>query len=72
MGVTDLDFVKKFTQARFFRWKFYPKERKLRQMPNCDKTAKNMSGQTSKYMFINAAIHLITPINHIYHNNLAE
>ena len=29
--------VKKFTQARFSWWKFYLKERKLRQMSYCDK-----------------------------------
>ena len=38
----DMEFVKKFTQARFFRWKFYPKERKLWQMPNRDKIVQNM------------------------------
>ena len=41
----DLEIVKKFTQARFYRVKFYPKERKLQQMPNCDKTAKNRDRQ---------------------------
>ena len=31
---TDLELVKKCTQARFFRWNSYPKERKLQQINN--------------------------------------
>ena len=36
----DLEFVKKLTHARFLRIKFYLKERKLRQMANCEKNSK--------------------------------
>ena len=41
-------------------------------MPNCDTKAKNMSGQKSNYVFINAALHLMTQINHIDHNILSK
>ena len=36
---TDIDFVKKFTQARFLKTNFYPKVHKSRWTQDCDKTA---------------------------------
>ena len=34
----DMEFVKKFTQARFLKTKFYPKVRKSQRMQDRDKT----------------------------------
>ena len=36
---TDKEFVKKFTQAKFLKTKFYPKVRKSQWAQGCDKTA---------------------------------
>ena len=40
-SVTDMEFVKNFTQARFLKTKFYPKVRKSEWTQDCKKNSVN-------------------------------